>query len=230
MLINLKFLIFIVERWCRSNYSLTYDELSYFCHMSYDELNERISSLSNDELLKLLKRRTQYESEAVDIAVREAKKRELIQSDDDLNTPDFQLEQTGVRSIFPYMENNQQFRKIFSSLIRLLYLFAILPLLFGVLKLIESQLVFGSMLIISGLLWLGLSVLLQKQKRSQIPLFLIVLFIVMLGGLLYFKLSLKSIGLPDLLILAVGVLVVLYVLTYLRVLLVRREGAVFISE
>ena len=230
MLINLKFLIFIVEHWCRSNYSLTYDELSYFCRMSYDELNERISSLANDELVKLLKSKAQYEPEAVEIAVREAKKRELIQSDDDLNTPAFQLEQTGVRSIFPHMENNQQFRKIFSSLIRLLYLFAILPLLFGVLKLIESQLVFGSLLMVSGLLWLGLSVLLQKQKRSQIPLFLMVLFIVMLGGLLYFKLSLKFIRLPDLLILTVGALIVLYVLTYLRVLLVRREGAVLISE
>nr|MBD3623171.1 hypothetical protein [Sunxiuqinia sp.] len=58
--------------------------------MENEELKNRITSLSDAELIELLKLRDSYQPEAVEFAVQEALRRQVIQSEVDLQSTRFQ--------------------------------------------------------------------------------------------------------------------------------------------
>jgi hypothetical protein len=191
--------------------------------MENEELKNRITSLSDDKLIELLKLRDSYQTEAVRIAVREAMSRQLIQSEDDLQSAKFQPDNGSSKTIFPYLNNETHFQKVFNSLIRILYLVAIIPVVFGALNLFEPDVRGGLVLLGLGLLWVGLSVRLHKQQHAQTPL---VLMVLLLFGLVraFFSLNDPSaLQLTDLIVYGIAILLVTYVLVYLRVLLVRKK-------
>lgn len=192
--------------------------------MENEELKNRITSLSDAELIELLKLRDSYQPEAVEFAVQEALRRQVIQSEVDLQSTRFQSKHRHAKTIFPHLNNEKQFQKVFSSLIRVLYLVAIIPFVFGVLNLIEPKVRDGLVLLGLGLLWAGLSVRLQMRQRAQTPL---VLMVLLLFGLIRGFFSLKDLSglqLTDLIVFGVAILLLTYVLVYIRVLLVRRQN------
>ncbi len=191
--------------------------------MEKDELRNRICSLDDNALEELLSQRDAYEPEAVDIAVQEAIDRQLIQSKDELRGARF-TEKRHPKSLFPYLHREKQFQKVFGSLVRSLYLVALIPLIFGALKMVEMQQQQGLGMLGLGLLWIGLSIRMQKRKDARIPLLLMVIFVT---GLMQFLLSRPehlNWQLTDFLVLGIAALLVIYGLVYLRVLLARRQG------
>ncbi len=192
--------------------------------MENEELKKRISSLGDAKLIELLKLRDSYQSEAVEFAVQEALKRQIIESEADLQSTRFQPEHRDTKTIFPHLNNEKQFQKVFNSLIRVLYLVAIIPLVFGALKLIEADVRDGLVLLGLGLLWVGLSVRLQKRQHAHTPLALMVL---LLFGLTRVFFSLKdpsALQVTDLIVFGIATLLLIYVLIYIRVLLVRKKN------
>lgn len=192
--------------------------------MGNNELKERICSLSNEELIKLLKLRESYQPEAVQIAIKEAIKRKLIQSEVDLTQEKFRPEKRKSKSLFPHLDNETHFLKVFTSLVRILYLIAIIPVIFGLLKLVEYQFFYGFILLGTGLLWIGLSLSLQKKKQSRIPWILLLIFVGVVSFVLCQQIDSESYDLSDLPILTLAILLVFYVLTYLGVLLARQKN------
>ncbi len=192
--------------------------------MENEELKNRITSLSDDQLIQLLKLRDSYQPEAVGFALQEAMSRQIIRSENDLQSAKFQSDSSRSKTIFPYLNDETQFQKVFSSLIRILYLVAVIPIVFGALNLLEGDVRGGLVLLGLGLLWGGLSVRLQKQQHAQTPL---VLMVLLLFGLIraFFSLNDPSLlQVTDLVVYGIAVLLLTYVLVYLRVLLVRKKN------
>ena len=204
--------------------------LSYFCCMENVNLDERIRSLSDDDLVELLKMRDHYQSEAVAIAIEDALNRGIIFSEQDLEMPKFQPDQSHSRSLFPHLNKEHQFQKVFTSLIRVLYLIAILPMLFGVLKLVEYELPFGISLLVLGLAWVFLCIWLQKNKNSQIPWMLAGIFSIGVGVVFYNQTIVSTLNLTDHFVIGLAVILVFYILTYLQVLTNRRKDKKNISD
>lgn len=189
--------------------------------MENENLENRIRGLSNEELIELLKLRESYQPEAAEYGIAEALLRGLIKSEDDLDLPEFQLDERHQKSLFPHLNTTIQFQKVFNSLVRILYFSAIIPLLFGVLKLIEGDILFAILLLSLGGLWVFLSMHLQKKKNPVIPLFLVAIFLIGLGFILFGRGLLETLELADLLVVALALITELYVLMYLRILSIR---------
>lgn len=191
--------------------------------MENENLEKRIRSLNDADLLQVLKLRDSYTPEAATIAIEEALSRGLIGSEEDLEQAQFQPDATPGKSIFPYLNEKKQFQRVFSSLIRLLYLVAVLPLLFGVLMLTDHQFVNAVSFLVVGGAWLTFSVLANKYKDSRFPL---VLILVLLSGIaltLSDNYLLTRLHLTDFVVIGLAIAIMIYILLYLRVLLVRRK-------
>jgi len=193
--------------------------------MEKDEFKKRIASLGDEDLIGLLRQRDAYQPEAADYAVQEAIERQIIQSEADLQSARFQATSSGhSRTLFPNLNSENQFQKVFNSLIRILYLAAIAPLVFGVLNLIDGDYRGALLLLGVGLLWVGLSIRLQKQQNPRIPLVLLALFLLGLIRVLFTQVNYSALQIADLLVFGIAFLLFVYVLIYLRVLLVRKRA------
>jgi len=205
-------------------FGLQLNELFYFCFMENEELKTRIGSLGDTELIELLKLRDSYQPEAVDFAIQEALRRQIIQSEADLQSAGFQPEHRYQKSIFPHLNPDNQFQKVFNSFMRILYLTAVAPLVFGVLNLLDGDHRGALLLLGLGLLWVGLSVRLQKQKNPQIPVVLLVLFLLGLTRVFFTQINFAALQIMDFVVFGIAFLLFIYVLVYLRVLLMRRTS------
>ena len=107
---------------------------------------------------------------------------------------------------------------------RILYLTAVAPLVFGVLNLLDGDHRGALLLLGLGLLWVGLSVRLQKQKNPQIPVVLLVLFLLGLTRVFFTQINFAALQIMDFVVFGIAFLLFIYVLVYLRVLLMRRTS------
>ena len=199
-------------------------QLSYFYGMENENLQNRICSLNDSGLLELLKLRESYQDEAVTIAVAEAIKRGLISSEKDLDLPGFSSTKSHSTSFFPKLNDESQFQKVFGSLIRVLYLTAVFPLIFGALKLVEGQMPYGLILLGIGLVWVILAMQIQKHKNPQIPLVMIAVFVAALVVVIFNKTVVSSIQGIDFVVYGLAIFGVLYILIFLHIMLSRRKG------
>ena len=94
--------------------------------MENENLEKRIRSLDDHGLIEVLKLRDSYQPEAVEFAIREAMDRGIITSGEDLELPRFRPD-AYKKSLFPYLNEEKQFRRVFHSLVRLLYMVSVLP-------------------------------------------------------------------------------------------------------
>ena len=198
--------------------------------MENQELEKRIRSRNDAELIEVLKLRDSYTPEAVEFAIDEALVRGLIASTEDLKLPRFQTDESSRKSLFPYLHEEKQFVRVFSSLTRLLYLIAVLPLIVGVLKLTDLHVVNAVSFLIIGGTWLLLSILTAKKKDPRLPLLLILVFFAGLALTLSDTYLLARLKLDDFVVIGIAVVVVLYVLLYLKLLLARRKRKEEISS
>ncbi|MGQ7870392.1 hypothetical protein [Sunxiuqinia sp. sy24] len=190
--------------------------------MENEELKKRICSLDDAGLKRLLSLRDSYQPEAVEIAICEAIDRQLIESEEELQSKRFQ-EESHPKTLFPYLHHEKQFQKVFGSLIRTLYLVAVIPLIYGALKVVEAQQRDGLVMLGLGLLWIGLSIRMQKRQQAQIPFVLMGVFLVGLIHVFISRPSHLTWQVSDFVVLGIAVLLVFYLLSYLRVLLTRKQ-------
>lgn len=198
-------------------------ELFYFCFMENMELKERIGNLTDEALIDLLRQRNAYEPVAVEVAIEEAIKRGVLQSEADLDLAQFVVSEKSAKSIFPHLTTALQFSKVFSSLTRMLYLIAVVPLVIGLLELTESNFNEAAFLLLIGGSWLTLSVLLARQKKAVFAFALLGILVVALGYMALQKMAFSGLQLADWVVYATGILLIVYVLSYLAVLVNRYQ-------
>ncbi|TDN95713.1 hypothetical protein DET65_0491 [Sunxiuqinia elliptica] len=188
------------------------------------ELKERIGNLTDEALIDLLRQRNSYEPIAVEFAIEEAIKRGVLQSKADLDLAQFAVSEKSAKSIFPHLTTALQFSKVFSSLTRMLCLIAVVPLVLGLLELTENNSNGAAFLLLTGGSWLTLSVLLARQKKAVFAYALIGVLVAALGYMALQKMAFSYLQLADWVVIAVGILLIAYVLLYLAVLVNRYQA------
>lgn len=148
-----------------------------------------IPGYSDEEIINILKKRKLYQKEAAEIAIKEALKRGLIYSEQDLFDEGFQVEPVKF-SLFPTIEDKNTQIKIIKSISRSLIISGAIPTIWGFLKLNDGKTIEGGILLVSGILWIYFSAMLIRKASLDI---VNSLFVLLFLSVVYFlKLFLKS--------------------------------------
>ncbi len=174
-------------------------------HIDHD-FEERMQELEDEQLRKVLKKRNLYQEEAAKAAIREAIRREIIASEEDLHAPDFRHEPLKPR-LFPLIENPRNKFRIRRSVSRGLLLAGLLPTIWGMVRLNAGVPVEGIVLIGFGLLWMALSAsLIRRFSMTSVRL----LFVLAVLSLIY--IVRWMIVTPQILFMDLFIIIVLYAL------------------
>lgn len=173
---------------------------------------ERYSTHTDSQILEILKNQKDYQENARNAAVKIAIERQLIHSEQDLLSPEYQNSKNTSLTLFPQMTSGYHHQRLLGSIFRFLYILSILPFVYGFLKYAKGfidQTILG---VAIGLTWLLLVILLKKTEKSfiLIPLFGILIFV---GASVGFKVVANHpIRILDFVILIIGMLLSAYFL------------------
>jgi len=180
---------------------------------------ERYSSLTDFQILEILKNQKDYQENARNAAVKIAIERQLINSEQDLLSPEYQNSKNTTLTLFPQITNGYHHQRLVGSIFRFLYILSFLPIVYGFLKYAEGfidQTILGLCI---GLTWLLLVFWLKKTQKSfiLIPLFGV---LALVGTSVGLKISSNHpIRILDFVILIVGILLSAYFLIFAKKLL-----------
>jgi len=180
---------------------------------------ERYITLTDIEILEILKRRKDYQDLAVDAAVKIAIERKLISTEQDLFSPEFETAGSNGTKLFPDVSNEYHRQRLIGSVFRFLYMMSFLPLVFGIMKYAEGQLLLSFLGVGIGVVWFILSFLLSRSRKkfTFIPLFaVLVSSSIYIGWQIFDK---SPFHFLDLFVLLVGTILTAYLLLFLRRLL-----------
>lgn len=121
---------------------------------------------SDDELVKVLKKRKHYQPEAARHAVEEAVSRGIINSEQDLYSEKF-TEISPKTKLFPEIENPVARKKVRRSISRSLLLVGVIPLVWCLARWNVNTLPVSMMVLSYSLLWIGLSAGLSITKNVR---------------------------------------------------------------
>ena len=172
-------------------------------------------SLSDNEIVEILKKRMHYQKQAAEAAINEAIKRGLIHSEQDLFAEKFRHEPLKF-SLFPAIENEVSRRKMRKSLTRSLLFLGAIIILKGMWETFHHNLVEGISLILAGAIWNVISFSFFKFVKSvKINLLFLILGIVTIYAAI--KLAIyTNLVFIDVFIVVVLLVFVLYGLIYLK--------------
>jgi hypothetical protein len=180
---------------------------------------ERYSTFSDNQIKAILKNHKNYQELAVAAAVKIAIERELIHSEQDLLAPECQLDRTSGFSMFPEITNAYHYKKVVSSIFRVLFFLSLIPIIFGIMKYAEGQLNMTFIGLGIGITWLILTYALFKTKKLIIVLLQILLIIFVFLGICYRLLFQEVFHLIDMVMLVIGTVLPFYFLLYLKKLI-----------
>jgi hypothetical protein len=187
-----------------------------------NHLQIHMKGLTDNELKDVLKKRKQYQTEAAGLAVQEALRRGIIQSEDDLASPAFA--EPGTRfTLFPFPEEKDANIKLFRSLTRSLMIVGLIPVVFGVMKFTLAKYVEGTSLISIGVLWIAFAWFAMEKREVKFlypVLALACLSMIYAGRIL---MVIKSLRWSDFLIPLVLYLAIFYLIFYARSILRKNK-------
>jgi len=176
----------------------------------------RLKEVSNEEIISILRFRDHYQKHAVNAAIKEALKRGLISSIEDLEKEEFQPQELSPKSLFPIGNSEMQTVAIFKSLCRILYGFGIIPIIFGILQFTYHKILLGNVFLFTGAIILFIVIRLEKTQKQ---LFAQLMLVVNIPAILFAVLKLIKLGHPQLMDIFAGsllVLVLLYTTIYVN--------------
>lgn len=180
---------------------------------------ERFSGQTDDEILKILRNHRNYQEAAVAAAVKVAVERELIHSEQDLLSPEFQQFTPHHFSLFPPITNAYHLKKLIGSIFRFIYLLSLVPIIYGIMSYAEGKL--DRMLegVVVGIFWAVLSFLFRKSGH----VFLMGIMLLILASVLVMSsvriLDQAQLNILDLLMAVTGTVLPAYLLLYVKRLL-----------
>lgn len=170
---------------------------------------------SDDEIIDILKKRKYYQQEAADLAIHEAIKRGLINSEQDLFAEEFQEKSTAF-SWFPVINDTENNTKIRKSIARVLLIIGALPGVWGALEISKSVLIEGILLILLSATWIYISTKLMRVVQKRM---VNLLFVMLAASIIYVvKLfsGMKGLVLMDFAIPAILFSLIIYILLFVR--------------
>lgn len=186
-----------------------------------DKMNlyERYSNYTDSQILEILKRHKDYQEAAVDLAVKIAIERQLINSGQDLLAPEFQNRKSSGFSLFPEISSGYHRERLIGSIFRFLYLVSLLPLAYGILNYAKGEMLQTLLGVGVGLIWFLLGLLLDKTRKLVVfvPLFVLLFSVSLIIGIKIFEK--EPLLLLDFAMLLIGTLLPFYLLLYLKKLI-----------
>lgn len=146
-----------------------------------NEFGAIMSRMNDEQLMEVLKKRAFYQEEAAEVAVREAIKRKIIRSEEDLSNPGFRPEKL-KSGLFPEIRNSGAREKIRKSIGRSLLIAGLLPLIRGAVQWHAGEIPEGPLILFFGLAWMSMSFWMIRQYASVT---VIVLFALTIVSLIY---------------------------------------------
>lgn len=174
----------------------------------------RLREVSDEEIVSILRFRDHFQKQAVKAAIKEALKRGIIQSIDDLNNPEFQPQEIPPKSLFPIALSEIQNVGIFKSLCRIFYGFGILPILLGIFKFRSTSIVNSIVSILTGILVIFIANRLEKTQKPFYSNIILALNIPAMGLGIYYLTSTRNPSTMDAVAIAIVLLVMLYTTFY----------------
>jgi len=186
-----------------------------------DKMNlyERYSNYTDSQILEILKRHKDYQEAAVDLAVKIAIERQLINSGQDLLAPEFQNRKSSGFNLFPEISSGYHRERLIGSIFRFLYLVSLLPLAYGILNYAKGEMLQTLLGVGVGLIWFLLGLLLDKTRKLVVfvPLFFLLFSVSLIIGIKIFEK--EPLLLLDFAMLLIGTLLPFYLLMYLKKLI-----------
>jgi len=180
---------------------------------------DRYSEYSDTQILEILKNHKNYQTIAVEEAVKIAVERQLINSEQDLFGPDFQQSKTFGFTIFPEISTPFHRERMIGSIFRFVYLMSLLPLIYGTLKYAEGQMDQTYLGWGTGVVWFALSLILNKTRKQVVFLPLLIILFSVSAVVFVRILKAESFIFLDLAIWIIATLLPLFFILYLRKLL-----------
>lgn len=180
---------------------------------------ERYSNYTDTQILEILKNQKGYQEGARNAAVKIAVERQLINSEQDLLSPEFQKNKNTGLTLFPQMTSFYHHQRLLGSIFRFLYVLSFLPVVYGFLKYAEGFLDQTIIGVSVGVVWFLLILLLKKTEKAFIlfPLFGILIFV---GVSVSFKIAANHpVRILDFVVLVLGVLLSAYFLFLVKSLI-----------
>lgn len=182
-------------------------------------LYEKYSDYTDEQILEILRNHKDYQELAVDVAVKIAVDRKLINSKQDLLAPEFQSSITTKRTLFPEVRNEFHRSRLIGSIFRFMFLMTILPLVHGIINYLKGEMNQAMLGIGIGLIWFLLCLLFKKTKQMLV---LMLLFILLVGVSMFVGYSIfrnEAVHFIDVVMLVIGTLLPLYLMWYLKILI-----------
>ena len=185
---------------------------------------ERYSNFTDAQILEILKNQKDYQESARNAAVQIAVERSLIHSELDLLSPEYQKFKDTRLSLFPPAPNVFHYNRLMGSIFRFLFIFALLPVVYGVLKYSEGQINQAFLGIGVGAIWfLGVTLFKRNKKPVVFILLLgILIFSVVIAGLQLF--TRDHLNVLDVVMFVIGLLLPTYFLFYAKKLTSDKPG------
>ena len=179
----------------------------------------RYSEYSDSQILDILKNHKNYQTVAVEEAIKIAIERQLINSEQDLFGPNFQQDRTFGFTIFPEISTPFHRERMIGSIFRFVYLMSLLPLIYGTLKYAEGQMDQTYLGWGTGIIWFALSLILNKTRKQLVFLLLLIILFGVSAVVFVRILNAESFIFLDLAIWIIATLLPLFFILYLRKLL-----------
>jgi hypothetical protein len=177
---------------------------------------------TDSEILEILRTHKDYQDQAVTAAVKIAIDRKIINSEQDLMSPEFQYTKIDGFTVFPLITNEYHKARLIGSIFRFLYVLSLIPIIYGVLKYAEGNLNQTIIGISVGIAWFSLSIIMRKTGSLIFNGVLIafLVLICLLAGMRIFIIDSHQV--MDLIMLLIVFLLSGYFLLYLRKLLTTK--------
>ncbi|MBN1927057.1 MAG: hypothetical protein JW798_14590 [Prolixibacteraceae bacterium] len=185
-------------------------------HDDRNSFEYRLREVSNEEIISILRYREHFQPHAVKAAIKEALKRGIINSIDDLDKDEFKPQALPPRSLFPISLNDKQNLAIFKSLCRVFYGFGLIPVIMGIFLITEGSYLFAVSVILIGLFIIIVTYQLERQKKPFLSQVLLAMNIPAMGFAIF---KLTATGNPttmDTVAAVIIILVFLYTSFYLN--------------
>ncbi len=183
------------------------------------EFYERYQNHTDGQILEILKNRKDYQEAAAEAAIRIAIERQLINSEQDLFSSEFQNVKSNGNKLFPELSNAYHRQRLVASIFRFLYILSFLPAVFGFINYVNGQLPLSFLAFGVASIWFLLSFLLFKNQNVVffIPLIFMLFSVSAFIGVKIFTHTPFIIW--NLVLLLIVTLIVVYLLLFLKKLI-----------
>lgn len=182
------------------------------------KLEQNMAAYNDEEINEILKKRSHYNPSAARLAIGEAIRRGLINSEQDLMSDEYQVQPLRFH-LFPPIEKGETREKVIQSLARSILLTGIIPIIFGFLRFSVGRKMEAFLLFCLSGLWVLSAAMLMRTKQLRYIYMTLVVASLAVIYIVNFFLQRKSFNIMDVVVAIVVFGIVFYSAFYIKILL-----------